>query len=505
MKSTIHLSRLVCALAFVFSNVGLQVAGALDLTIITHGLQFDNSYPSWIDAMATAVEMRTGNANTATIYAEVGWNANNHLGVTQFHLQNGQWPGSNTPTEHVVIKLLWHTVAGITDSVDTGMVADKILPYLITPLSVPGWGTVPALVEAPIHLIGHSRGGSLVAAVTGRLAQHGIWVDHLTTLDPHPINSDESVVEYSNVRFADNYYQIDSTGLFPISGNSVPGTIQINLTALFDSDPINDGGNFSDHIEVHDWYFGTVDEKASTVAGDPIPRSYWYSSFNTGFQFALVADGQRLRETPELGAGIGLATQGALRAPETQPIGTLQYPSIELLNTNWTYDVYEGTGVPLLIRYEGAPGINSAVVTVGLSRTLNPYLPFDSTITSTTNGAVGSQKWQGVRTWVPKLSDDGKYIFARISTPDGTSRYFYIPRPYHVVPPPTVAIVGLSPGAGITLEVRSIAGRIFHLQHSSNLHAWNDLFFGINDDGNTQLVDSATTSERVGFYRVLVD
>ena len=84
------------------------------------------------------------------------------------------------------------------------------------------------LAELPIHLIGHSRGGSLVYALAGLLGEKGVWVDQVTTLDPHPLiipgdlgNPDcgggpyDSIpLVYENILFADNYYQANGNSIF---------------------------------------------------------------------------------------------------------------------------------------------------------------------------------------------------------------------------------------------------------------------------------------------------
>ncbi len=109
---------------------------------------------------------------------------------------------------------------------------------LLTNLT-PELGTAMRSPNFPIHpSLAYSRGGSLVAEISRQLGTNGIWVDHVTTLDPYPVNNDgnsdfpASVVDapakytYANVLFADNYWQDLGVGLYlgdpdgepPVSG-----------------------------------------------------------------------------------------------------------------------------------------------------------------------------------------------------------------------------------------------------------------------------------------------
>ena len=118
-----------------------------------------------------------------------------------------------------------------------------------------------ALAEAPIHLIGHSRGGSLMSEVSRLLGTNGVWVDHLTTLDPYPLNNDGNfdfpatvtdapVRTYATVLFADNYWQNLGAGylLGDPDGEPVSGAYVRGLSSL-------SGGYDNDHENVHLWYF----------------------------------------------------------------------------------------------------------------------------------------------------------------------------------------------------------------------------------------------------------
>src|ERR1051326_2245915 len=297
----LSVTTLLSAILLFTSPARLTGAG---VTVVTHGLQFNNSYPNWLNDMASAIAAPAGTA-TAVIRLEIGYLTDGTVGVTSFTKERGLWPAEASTNAEVVVKLFWYTVAGLTDTTTTTDVANIAVPYLVNSIVIGNQLTNRPLAELPIHLIGHSRGASVVAEASRLLAQRGIWVDQATTLDPHPIGGDGQVNTYDNLLFADNYFQIDNTGLFPISGEHVDGTAEEQLTAQFDIDGINDIGNFSDHVETHDWYYGTIDLDATAASGDPLPRPIWYPlpfpfTYARGFQLSRLSGGQGLRENTGL-------------------------------------------------------------------------------------------------------------------------------------------------------------------------------------------------------------
>ena len=67
------------------------------------------------------------------------------------------------------------------------------------------------------------------------LGAYGVWVDHVTTLDPHPLDfpdpgimpgsGDPAAILYDNVVFADNYWRSPE---YP-TGESIAGSEDISL------------------------------------------------------------------------------------------------------------------------------------------------------------------------------------------------------------------------------------------------------------------------------------
>ena len=174
-----------------------------------------------------------------------------------------------TDSGEIFIKLDWRQIAD--NSYSTFQVAGLFTPAILQTNFISELSG-HAIAELPLHLIGHSRGGSLMCEISRQLGTNGLWVDHLTTLDPHPLNNDGfsdfpyTVVDapartYDTVLFHDNYFQkIDS--LF--KGETVGGSYTRQLTNL--------NGGYSGlggaHSDVHLWYHGTVD--TNTPAGDTV-------------------------------------------------------------------------------------------------------------------------------------------------------------------------------------------------------------------------------------------
>jgi hypothetical protein len=429
---------------------------AAGVTIITHGSSgTTHDHPAWVDDMAAAIVKRAG---SGTVYNfDVGILPNGSLGA-YFNYESGPALSSGSTNAEVVIKLFWYKVAGVEDTFTTTDIASVVTPFLGQfNLGPTNGGPViqRPLVELPIHLIGHSRGASVMAEISRMLAQHGVWVDQLTVLDPHPQTPadcvlllcpgayDAPVTVYDNVLFADNYFQIDSSGFFLISGEHINGTAEESLTPQFDIDGINDVGNFLDHIEVHDWYYGTIALTATNASGDPLPRSVWYPYFSPftyerGYHLSRIAGGQALRENTGLQVGFsgdGWKFDGSAVRSSSYIVSWAQMPNVFLDNTSGVWTVQAGQPVTLQVRYRDAFSSNYVTMDLGVDDDQNPYNNSAASIfLTTTNDSTGNIDWQGTRQWTPRVQNDGRYVYAKVTDLNGLVRYYYLPSAFHVIP-----------------------------------------------------------------------
>ena len=269
-------------LAYLLLLAPLKLIGG-NVTIITHGFNSKNfgyNTNSWLWKMAFTIgdyEKRTveyGRNNDKTFYL-VGFDENDG-----YKIKSNQIVGKSikeNPSGDIIIVLDWNPYSGDTSWIGGGQsgiestiaVSKLVADFLVTDGSFKGING--PITQFPIHLIGHSRGGSLVCEIGKRLGEFGIYVHQITTLDPHPLDNDgfggifESFFTFGitdgsakngiskSIVFSDNYYQSNNTVL--PNGTDVLGAANRNLTTET-SFLLRSGDD--EHGLVHAWYYATT-------------------------------------------------------------------------------------------------------------------------------------------------------------------------------------------------------------------------------------------------------
>jgi pimeloyl-ACP methyl ester carboxylesterase len=266
-------SAAVVILIIMLAFTARPAAGA-GVTVITHGL--NSNVNDWIIPMAdrfTSHPMFPG--TQLSCYEFSVTDVSGQLTVTATFL-GGTDPALSDSGE-ILIKLDWSSVDGFFQA-SSPEVANAAVEALASTNLIPSLGG-RALAELPLHLIGHSRGGSVVTEMARLFGAKGIWVDHVTTLDPRPVNllglNDADTTTYVNVLYADNFWQSLGNGLSVPNGKPVFGAYNRQLTTL-------GGGYDSSHSDTHLWYHGTIE--LTTPATDtqatlyPTERATWWTS-----------------------------------------------------------------------------------------------------------------------------------------------------------------------------------------------------------------------------------
>ena len=452
------------------------------VTLITHG--FGDDTAGWVSDMEGAIARRTGmDPSVYRIFVRDPGHVGGPLSVSANQI-SGPDPLSSGDAE-IVLLLDWSDVAGyfglssIGDLLSplgyrrsTVDVAAAVVPEFFQPGFLPDFPR--SLAELPFHLIGHSRGGSLVCEIAKQLATRGVWVDQVTTLDPHPLSTtgdfNNSVVDgparlYDNVLFGDNYFQ---TLNYP-QGSFVEGAAGTSnatngqlLNALFQSDTLVDDqlqfGVWHDlganHKEVHDWYYGTIDANYQPTDGNDIDsRSVWYSPADQGYGFSRLAGGQGLREDHAPSCGyLGSIWANAARSDDYVRSGP-QWPNVGQLGINQLgRPPMIGDTLSVTFRYQDFS--SAADVLLYLDTDQNPY---DNNFVSGDPAHAGATFDANDRGYAPGLASTGStasgtteldlytggnltpgvpyYVCAKIQ--DGTNaRYAYLPTPIKFASPP---------------------------------------------------------------------
>lgn len=294
------------------------------VTLITHGFQSDGVFPQWVSRMAEGVARRIEPdasamfSNVSRYRLRIVQSGANPV-VESFTRTAGPAPSSST-TGEAVIELDWAAASGLSGP-STGAVATTVLNALASPASALGFGS-RGVFGLPIHLVGHSRGASLVADLARQMGQLGLAVDQLTTLDPFPLGNDpgptRGVNVPDNVVYADNYYQ--NTDFF-VYGGPVTGANNVGPLSL-------PGGASLAHSDIHTYYHGTID-RGDTTDGDVTINTAWYGTTlnraTTGFDATRISGGS-LPSTglSSLGGGnaarVHVDTTAAIPFPNAFPV-----------------------------------------------------------------------------------------------------------------------------------------------------------------------------------------
>ena len=470
VKRVKNLQKIVLTALLIFVCAHTSYGGGL--TIITHGYSPGGaSDEGWIDNCVGTIPWRFGE-NTSTVLTMEDYLFDDQFarGGNIRHSVSYSWtPGplslDQTANGEVILKINWSQLANNDNwASSSSNIAVAVVSYLLT--------QHPEFLQQPIHLIGHSRGGSVVSEISRLLGTYGIWVDQQTTLDPHPVNADNNaytgndplsgndwafnlttpgiitdapVRAYENTVFADNYWENTSAGIlvtYP-AGQTVSGSLNLNLNTRFDVDGLPIILAWDDHSRVHDWYYGTIDLSASVVPGtsDSIPRSSWYisnegSGANTGFYYSRIVGGQR----PSSGLALYAGSASRTAVQRNTATGS-QWPNVANLRiadsrfdtqTVPQFQIGETLGVSFVYQSYG----NAATTTLFLDSDRNPYNGNSISILGYQIGcsANGSSITTKTAQWSTANRSSGYYyLYAKIEDGFGHVRYAYAPKKIQLV------------------------------------------------------------------------
>jgi hypothetical protein len=373
------------------------------------------------------------------------------------------------------------------------------------------------------------------------LGTNGLWVDHLTTLDPHPLNSDGNHDSSSlptdasasntraNVLFRDNYWQMISSGhLLDPTGESASGAYNRRLTALSGGYTITDPLT-AYHFNVHLWYHGTLDwitpttynDENDTATIDASMRTNWWVPYedggtNAGFCYSLIGGSNRMTTVEPIGSGspaivegynqnwdLGAGMVNPNRTPLPSNNGT--WANIIKFNVTGTNVVTIGDSINASLYYQYA-GNSSLIISVYLAHSFNPYnmngtLAFQLHPSPTGAGSVSF--YNNNLTLNTANISPGKYAVYSTITDGVHTRYLYAPEPVIIMPKgqaPLLTITTLQE-EHILIGVAGVSGQTIVLQTSADLVKWVSLVTNTLASSNWTFTNTPAGSTTKSFYR----
>ena len=416
------------------------------VTIFTHG--FNSNADSWVDAMADEVIARVA-AETGFSQGDVAKYELTIDAATAGLVQESAGSYLTAASGQTVIRLDWGPVSSDLN-LSTATTAERIADFIFTNQS---W-----IAEAPLHLIGHSRGASMVNAIAAEFAERGVFVNHLTFHDAAPVGGDFPMNIPESVLFADGYWR--TGGLFTPDGQSVSGAYNIELNqSHFEGGTIGYGGISDVHSDVHLWYHGTVDnvggfsDGAETVAS--ADASYWFQAAaydavdgptptgrdDVGYAFSRLVGFPR----PTAGVTTDVGGTGTRTAVDWT---AANWPNVLELTVDAASLEFEvGEAIPVDYYFQDAD--SNADLTFFLDVDANPYNGNAVAAGGTFAQAGGASALTFDNENVPTagLTPGMYYLSARILDAGGRQRWIYAPEMVTLNSPP-VTVTGASVNGG---------------------------------------------------------
>lgn len=359
-------------------------------TLITHGFDIgdDPKLPQWVDALAQDIRLEIAASYLfpgapeyiARFNLELTQKDNKIIPRWDYSRYKNPYALGQSPLDYdlkdsfqgeAVITLDWSAIASVGE-ITTNQLGKVVADFFLNE----DWNLARQLLSSDIHLIGHSRGASLVGAIAENLGKEGIFVDQLTSLDARPILGDYGFFTIpkevpANVIFADSYYRKFS----PLS-SSVAGTFQADL-----SDIVNNGayvnipplGEFiGAHSNVHLWYQGTV--KRTQLISDGAINDFdsqaaeWYTNYDQGSSgFQLSSGLTNNRPISGITNTIPFLSGRGVRKPI---IVANEHPTIFIQDNPFLITT---KGIPIPLSAQIIDNTKNVTITVGIDTDTNPY------------------------------------------------------------------------------------------------------------------------------------
>jgi hypothetical protein len=377
------------------------------VTLLTHGFQLSGDFPGWVNTLASAMIARMDEAS------HTRWLVND---VGTFTPPRDLTPAVDPMligSGERMITLDWADASNNSGIFDPLLPVQSIASRLVSPMTQAT--DLPPLAELPIHLMGHSRGGVVVGALARMLGEQGIWIDHVTLLDPamssyHGDQTPETI--RSNTLFADRLDASGTIGFWPITGTRLPTQSSVWSTSL--------GALDVGHTTVHTYYRGTVDSVSGTNSWFTPPSAPGTRS-EMGYAFSRIAGGDRTLPGPRIGLLPALGGSAADR-PGVAMSGP-QWPNVAHVRIDGSNTITAGDSATVRFLYGDRDSASTATI----------YLDLDDNPYNTTGGyELGSvslpqaEMQEGTAKIATAGLDPGTYrLFVKITDGERT-RYSYM-------------------------------------------------------------------------------